>query len=102
MWSADVASVRRAPSKQAVKHHAQRVHITCRSDGFTTNLLWTGILGRHRAHQRSACGYGRIEQLGDAEIQKLWHSIIGHENVAGLDVAMDHQPLMRILHCLTD
>src|SRR5262249_31671977 len=42
------------------------------------------------------------EQFGDAEIQKLRHAVFADQNVAGLDVAVDDQILMRELNCGAD
>ena len=39
----------------------------------------------------------RVQNLGDAKIEELWCAIGSDENVAGLDVAMNDQPLMRVL-----
>jgi hypothetical protein len=40
----------------------------------------------------------RREHLGDAEIQQFGRSFRRHQDVAGLDVAMNHQLLMGILN----
>ncbi len=33
----------------------------------------------------------RIDQLGDAEVEQLGRAFRGHQDVAGLEIAVDHQ-----------
>ncbi len=42
------------------------------------------------------------EQLGHAEVEQLGLALRGHEDVARLEVAVDHQVLVRELHRLRD
>ena len=45
---------------------------------------------------------GMFNQAGDAEIQQLGLAGGIHQDVGGLQVAMDHQPLVRVFHCRAD
>ena len=38
-----------------------------------------------------------IQQFGDAEIQQLDDALFGHQDVLRLEVAMDHQVLVRVV-----
>jgi hypothetical protein len=40
----------------------------------------------------------RLHQLGDAEVEQLHRAVGGHEDVARLDVAVDHEPAVRMRH----
>ena len=42
-------------------------------------------------------GVGR-EQFGDSEIEQARRAVLGDEDVVGLEVAVDHQSLVRELH----
>ena len=39
-----------------------------------------------------------LEQFGDAEVQQLDGAFLGHQDVLRLEVAMDHQVLVRVMH----
>jgi hypothetical protein len=46
-----------------------------------------------------------IERPGDAEVDELgdWPSLgLGHQHVRGLEVAVQHRLLMRVLHAVAD
>ena len=97
--------VRPVAGEQAVEQHAQRVDIAGRGDLLAMQLLRAGILRRHRLHGgegRRGVGDGGlqgvgVEQFGDAEIQQLDGAFLGHQDVLRLEVAMDHQVLMRVV-----
>ena len=71
--------------------------------GAALHLLRAGVLRRHQplagqrvfdpARQRRA-----FEQLGDAEVEQARHAVGVDQDVRGLDVAVDHQVLMGVLH----
>ena len=73
-------------------------------DPLATHLLWRHIAGGSE-HQSGVCGalLGQrlrslhifsFGQLGDAEIENLDVSIVGHEKVLGLEIAMDDATLV--------
>ena len=51
---------------------------------------------------RSPRYWSRRDHLGDAEIEQFGDPFLGDQNVAGFQIAVHHQVLMRILHRLTD
>src|SRR5688572_4685337 len=63
-------------------------------------LLRAGVLRRHRLsaedRRESRRRLTLVEQLGDAEVEKLWHLVSGDENVRWLQVAVDDKMLVRI------
>ena len=67
------------------------------------NLLGTGIVRREETigrNRRIGIRYRVIvKELGDPEIEQFWHAIFRHQDILGLQVPMDHQIAMRILHC---
>ena len=48
--------------------------------------------------QRRSTVRRRIEQLGNAEIEKLWDTLLAHQNVRGLDVPVHDPFLVSELH----
>src|SRR6516165_469833 len=87
-------SIRAASGQQFVKDRSQRVHIAGGGDRLTPDLLGTGI-SRCQDWEESQRGFIRLrtstlsQYFGDAEVQKLRNALRGHQDVAGLDVAMD-------------
>ena len=59
-----------------------------------SGLAYSGVMGRAMVVSASPAG---VENLRNSEIEQLGYAVAGDENVAGLDVAMNHQALMRIL-----
>jgi hypothetical protein len=45
---------------------------------------------------------GRFELLRDPEVEQLHRPVGAHEHVGRLDVAMDHEVLVRVQHRLAD
>ena len=43
-----------------------------------------------------------VEQLRDAEVEELGHAVLGHQDVAGLEVAVDDQVAVGVLHGVAD
>ena len=99
--------IRPAAGEQFVQQHAERVDVGGGRDHLAADLFRAGVF---RRHQREAVRRGRvrlaakvgIEQLGDAEIEQLGRAVGGHQDVGGLDVAMDDQVLVRVLHRCAD
>ena len=93
--------------QKLVEQHAERVNVGSRVDPTVSQL---GLLGAHvlrRPDQLPLLGKHRSvrqlarRRLGDAEIDHLRDRLAvlqRHENVVGLDVAMDHALLVRVLH----
>ena len=56
-----------------------------------------GILGSHGMRESGSVWTNRIENLRDAEIEQF-EMLFRSQNVAGLDVTMDYQSLVGVLH----
>ena len=63
-----------------------------------SGLALSGVSTRKAVRVRLPSIAARLQQLGDAEVEQLRHAVRGHEDVARLDVAMDDEVLVRILH----
>src|SRR5579859_2042482 len=90
--------IRRASSEEFVKDNAKRIDVGGSSNGFASNLLRAGVFGSHRAKSRGLLSYGRVDDFGDAKIEQLGNAVRCHEDVAGLEVAMNDESLVRVLH----
>ena len=72
---------------------------------FAMQLLWRGVVGRCKARSRlrqTTVFGGVAEQFGDAEVEQLHLAIRGHQNIGGLDVAVNDQTAMRIAERVED
>ena len=99
----DGAAIGAGPGDQRVQDHAQGVDIAGRGDGPAEDLLGTRECRRHRGHQGlRGLGAGRdrafLQELGDAEVQQLHRAVGLDQDVAGLQVAVHDEPLVRIGH----
>ena len=88
-------TLRAAAGKHLIEQHSEGVHIARRSRRLAAQLLRAGVSRGHHAKPGGGwfrrMGWNiRIEQFRDAEIQQLGRAIGGDQNVAGLEVAMDH------------
>ncbi len=89
--------------EQLVEHDAQRVDVARRRDRAAADLLRARVLGRERPQQRRRllphrrAGIGP-QQLRDSEVEQLRRALRRHEDVAGLQVAVDHEVLVGVLH----
>ena len=99
--------MRALSGQQFVQYRAERINVGRRRHCQATDLFRTGVIRCHHPHHRCRLGresrrisFGlrRIEQLGDAEVQKLRHTVTINQNVARFDVAMRDQFLMRVLN----
>src|ERR1700730_5538815 len=96
------------PSQQLIQNDTERVNIACGGDRLAFNLLWTRVSRSERA--KLGQGQGRlgtlasvwVEKFCDSEIKKSRHSIRGHQDVAGFEIAVHNQPLVSELHRRTD
>ena len=90
--------------QEFVENHAEGVEVRRRRDGLAAHLLRRGVLRRHRPNarlrQRRPAGAGLVaaEHLGNAEVEQLELAVLGHEHVRGLEVAMDDEAAVGVLH----
>ena len=100
-------AVRLPAREQLVQHDAERIDVARGRDAAAAHLLGARVLGGHEPHLGSGLRgrLGRavgLEQLGDAEVEQLRHARGGDEDVAGLDVAVHDEALVRVLHGAAD
>ena len=62
-----------------------------------SGLAYSGVSARKPVASRTADGVG-LEQLRDAEVEQLHDTLLGDEDIPALDVAVDHQVLMDVVH----
>ncbi|MEC9374163.1 MAG: hypothetical protein VYC34_09980 [Planctomycetota bacterium] len=93
--------VRPVAAEQLVQKDAQRVNVALDIDGVAADLLGTRILRRHHtkmgSRDRPDMGEFGIEKLRNAEVEKFRFALRRHENVAGLDVPVHDEILMRVV-----
>ena len=97
-------TVRSLAGQQLVQQHAQCVHVGRGRHRLAADLLGRGVVRRHALHE-GRCGVavgGRIDDLGDAEIEQLGHAVHGDEDVRRFQVAMHDQAAVRMLHGIAD
>src|SRR5262245_53787613 len=91
-----------APAKQLVEQNAERIDVGSGSHLLAADLFGTGVFWRHQPLVRT--GLYRpvhqlvVEQFGDSEIEQLHRAILSDQDVRWFDVAMDDQPLVRVLY----
>ncbi len=92
-----VVRLERAPSRQAlVGHDAEGVHVTAWRRWFAQDLFGREVGGRSE-HVAVGGQGGRAQRSGDAEVSEHQRAVRTDQQVARLDVAMDHALLMRAL-----
>ena len=84
-----------AASEQFAEEHAERIDVRGFRDPFAAGLLGAGIFRGHRGGEGNSGVAGgrevfRVEDFGDPEVEEFGRAVAGHENVAGLDIAMHH------------
>src|ERR1700757_456323 len=101
--------MRSMPGQEEVQQHAKRVHVAHRCDRLAAQLLWTCKFRRQTSRDCKRCiRWLRFhsEQFGNSEVEQAWHALFCDQDVAGLDVAVDHQVLMgvadRCAYCLKE
>jgi len=92
-----------APGQQFIQNHSQRVNVTGRGDGLALDLLRARVLRRQQAHQADrlfafGADFAGCQNLGDPKIKQLRNSFGIDQYVPWFDIAMNNQPLMRVLH----
>ena len=84
--------------EQQVQQDAEREHVTAGCDGVATQLFRAGVLRSQQPAARPGESGTGAEELGDAEIQEHRPAVGGHEDVSGLQIAVDHQAAVGVLH----
>jgi hypothetical protein len=96
--------VRPAP-EQPVQHHAESVDVAGGSNLATGELLRAGIFGRQRLKRGKRVVEAErvgVEQLGNPEIEQLYCAIGCDQDIGRLDIAVDHEVLVRVVDCRAD
>ena len=92
--------VREAARQQFVEDDPERIDVGEDPDRIAAHLFGRGV-GRRHEPEPGQCSLGatavRLERLGDPEVEQLHRPIGGDEDVRRLDVAMDDQPLVRVV-----
>jgi hypothetical protein len=105
-----VAAKRAMAREHLVEDRPQREDVASRVGGFRLDLLGRHVpershddawLGRGRK-ARDRCGSFRLRQLGQAEVEDLDAAFLRHEDVFGLQIAMDDPLLVRRGQALRD
>ena len=99
--------VGQAAGQELVEHHAQGIDVARGGQGLAADLFRTGVVRGHETpggdrHRRVGAGQLGADQLGDAEVDQLGHAVDPDQDVAGLEVAVDHHVLVRELHGVAD
>jgi hypothetical protein len=88
--------------EQFMQHHAQREDVAAHVDGLATQQLGARVFRRQctaeGARHRAPVRHLFLQQPGHAEIQQSHFALLGHQDVRGLEVAVDHLPRMRMAH----
>ena len=96
----------RAAAQQFMQQSTQLVNVAGRGGGFAAQLLGRGIHRREIAlllgGLLQARGVGQRQRPGNAEIDQLRHALAVDDDVAGLDVAMQDQFGVGVLHRVAD
>ena len=100
--------VRQTPRQHLVQHEAQGVHVAPRIHVAVAHAELLGAHVSQRAHDiagpRHLRGIAvvRIDRTRNAEVDHLGFTGGIHEDIAGLEVAVDHSFLMAVSHGSTD
>src|SRR5262249_33364067 len=90
------------PGEQLVENDAERVEVAGSGDGIAAELFGTGIV---RSEGAELCCLNKtrvIENFRNSKVEKLGNSFFGYEDVAGFDVAVNDEVLVRVLYGGTD
>jgi hypothetical protein len=88
-----------------VQHGAQRVDVGDGRDRLASHLLGAHVIRRHQQRPgrcRRRCRRIGREQFRDTEIEQFRDAVGGDEDISWLEISMDDQVLMRVLHCIAD
>ncbi len=97
-----VADERRSAGHHLVENDAERVDVAPRVDAEAFRLLWREVGGG--SHHRTGLGQALIGVHGpcDPEVGDLHLTLVGDEDVSGLDVAVDHPMAVRVVERKSD
>ena len=92
--------------QQLIKQDSERIDIRGICNWFPAHLFRAGVFGRHwppiGSGKRRVWGPLRVEHLGDAKIQETGYALFSDQDVAGLEITMDDEGFMGVLHCEAD
>ncbi len=94
--------VRLLARDQFKQHDTQRIHIRGSSDRKAFDHFGTGVLRGHRSRPSPrdgdivAPGF-LAQEFGDPEVEQFHGAVGGHENVAGFEIAVDHEVAVGVL-----
>ena len=95
--------IRTASSQQLIQDHSERIHVAGRRHRLSRDLFRAGIAGGQQANGGEGCVRLtlklNLENLRNAKVEKLWHTVGSDKNVPWFYVAMDNQALVSILDC---
>ena len=88
--------------QQLIEQDSERIDIRGICNWFPAHLFRAGVFGRHwppiGSSKRRVRGPLRVEHLGYAKIQEPGHAFFSDQDVAGLQITMDDEGFMGILH----
>ena len=84
-----LADERHAAGEALVEHEPERVQVGAAIEASSAHLLGREVLGRAHHHVVARQVVAAVETLGDAEVGEQDATVGRHEDVAGLDVAVD-------------
>jgi hypothetical protein len=87
-------------TEQLAQHDAELVDVGGGGDGVTLDLFRAGVGRRHGSRGRAGHRRAgrRFQQLGDPEVEQLGHAVGRDQDVARLEVAVDHEIRVSELH----
>ena len=91
-----ITAIRALAGEQQVEQHTQAVDVRGRTHQITAHLLRAGVVRCERALvKQGGPGFdpaaGWVQGLGDAKVQQTHTSVVVHQHVAGLEVAVHQQ-----------
>ena len=93
-----LAAKQRPAGQQCIHQRTKTVEIRPHIDGLTGGLLGRHVFGR--AEDVAGAGQPRIaEQPRDAEVRELHAAVGRQQQIARLDVAMDHAAVVGVAQC---
>ena len=103
MRRASFQLVRPVAREQFVQQDSERIDVARRRDDLAAHLLRARVSRSHDA-KAGGCRIGGVarsigmQNLRDAEVEQFRRTIGRNQNIARLDVAMDHELAVRVLH----
>ncbi len=88
--------------QQLIQQDSKGIDIRGICDRFSPHLFRARVFRRHwppvRSGKRRVGEPLRVHYLGNTKIQEPGHALLGNQDVAGLQITMDDEGLMGILH----